>query len=183
VPLLAFFYLLTVEGLGNIWELVVQRNPFSWRKRVSGTLAVLLVLGILYTSSYVGEYGLYLQKFDAARATYAREAMGTWLRANVAPKTLIAVDAAGQVPYFSQLPAIDMFGINDVHIARLRVETLGQGTPGHEKFDLGYVLARQPQYVVIYGAMFDAIAEYERWDVAWTQDASLKEFLTLYRRK
>ena len=97
--------------------------------------------------------------------------------------TWIAVDAAGQVPYFSELPAIDMFGINDLHIGRLQVATLGQGTPGHEKFDLVYVITRQPEYVIIFGTLLDSVKEYERAPVEWTNDPALQKFLTLYRRK
>ena len=109
--------------------------------------------------------------------------MGKWLQANVPRGTLIAVDAAGQVPYFSELPAIDMFGINDLHIGRLQVATLGQGTPGHEKFDLVYVIGRAPQYVIIYGTALDNVREYERAPIEWTSDTTLQKFLTLYRQK
>lgn len=109
--------------------------------------------------------------------------MGRWLKSNVPRGTLIAVDAAGQVPYFSDLPAIDMFGINDFHIGRLAVPTLGQGTPGHEKMDLIYVLTRQPEYVIIYGTLFDSIREYARAPQVWTDDPALQKFLTLYRRR
>ncbi|MBI3742126.1 MAG: hypothetical protein HY257_10290 [Chloroflexi bacterium] len=185
-PLLPFFYLLFSTGLNKIFAWVVER----WSKRVayranklgiiaSGVLAAL----ILIASSWNGEYGIYIRGFDAANATRARETIGKWLNANVPRGTLIAVDAAGQVPYFAELPAVDMFGINDLYIGRLQVPTLGQGTPGHEKFDLGYVIARQPQYVVIYGTLFDAVPEYERASVAWTRDEKLTRFLTLYRRK
>lgn len=142
-----------------------------------------LVLGIVLASSWIGEYGIYIRGFDAGQATRARETMGRWLKTNVPRGTLIAVDAAGQVPYFSDLPAIDMFGINDFHIGRLAVPTLGQGTPGHEKMDLVYVLTRQPEYVVIYGTLFDSIREYERAPQVWTDDPALQKFLTLYRRR
>jgi hypothetical protein len=93
------------------------------------------------------------------------------------------VDAAGQVPYFSELPAVDMFGINDLHIGRLQVPTLGQGTPGHEKFDLVYVITRHPEYVIIYGTLLDSVKEYERAPQVWTTDNTLSKFLSLYQRK
>jgi hypothetical protein len=40
------------------------------------------------------------------------------------------------------LPVLDMFGLMDPHIARLDGER-------HQKFDADYVLARQPEYVLI----------------------------------
>jgi len=177
-PLLPFFYLLLAEGLGELWAMVAARAS-----RIAWVASGLVIGAILVASSLNGEYGIYIRSFDAGRATQARVTMGRWLKANVPRGTLIAVDAAGQVPYFSELPAIDMFGINDLHIGRLQVATLGQGTPGHEKFDLVYVITRQPEYVIIFGTLLDSVREYERAPVEWTDDPALQKFLTLYRRK
>jgi hypothetical protein len=186
VPLLAPFYLLFSTGIVEIWSWIVDRFPQVWMtQRKYATLALSLALGaaLFAFSSWNGEYGIYISGFDAANATLARETMGKWLRANVPAGTLIAVDAAGQVPYFSELPAIDMFGINDLHIGRLNVATLGQGTPGHEKFDLGYVIGRAPTYVVIYGTLLDSVKEYTRAPVDWTANPALSKFLTLYQKR
>lgn len=185
-PLLAPFYLLFSAGIVEIWSWVVDRFSKARRGRASyAAIALCLALGIalFVFSSWNGEYGIYINGFDAANATLARETMGKWLRTHVPSGTLIAVDAAGQVPYFSELPAIDMFGINDLHIGRLNVPTLGEGTPGHEKFDLGYVIGRAPSYVVIYGTLLDSVKEYERAPVDWTDNQALIKFLTLYRRR
>jgi len=65
-------------------------------------------------------------------------------------KPLIAVDAAGCLPFFSRLPAIDMMGLNDHHIARRRPANFGRGWLGHELGDGAYVLGRRPD-VIIYG--------------------------------
>jgi len=177
-PLLPFFYLLFSTGLETLW------NHLGARTQRFGTLAASALIGALWlASSWYGEYGIYIRSFDAARATQARVTMGRWLYANVPRGTLIAVDAAGQVPYFAELPAIDMFGINDLHIGRLNVATLGRGTPGHEKFDLIYVITRQPEYIVIFGTALDNVREYERAPVEWTNDPGLQKFLTLYRRR
>ncbi len=146
------------------------------------TVALVLSIALWFASAYNGEFRIFIGGFDAARATEARIAAGKWLKANVPAGTWIAVDAAGQVPYFSELPAIDMFGINDLHIGRMPVATLGQGTPGHEKFDLGYIIARAPQYVIIYGTLFDNVSEYRRAPVQWTNDPALENFLTIYER-
>ena len=186
VPLLAPFYLLFSTGIVEIWQWIVDKWLHSWGTRVKyAAIAVSILLGALLFafSSWNGEYGIYIRGFDAAEATRARETMGRWLYSHVPRGTWIAVDAAGQVPYFSELPAIDMFGINDLHIGRMKVATLGEGTPGHEKFDLGYVIARDPKYVVIYGNLFDSVKEYERAPVEWTTDPAMEKFLTLYRRR
>jgi hypothetical protein len=181
VPMLAFVYLLIAAGIVLAAEYLVRNTRSA--AYAAGTAGVLLAMGIWYASSLNGEYRIYIGGFDAARATEARVTAGKWLAQNVPPGTWIAVDAAGQVPYFSGLPTIDMFGINDVHIGRMPVPTLGSGTPGHEKFDLGYILARAPQYVVIYGTLFDSVSEYKRAEVKWTDDPELEKFLTIYERR
>lgn len=180
VPILPLVYLMTAAGL--VWIVayfVRERQSARW---VTAGVGVLLAFAIGFASSYNGEYRIFIGGFDAARATEARITAGKWLERNVPRGTWIAVDAAGQVPYFSGLPAIDMFGINDLHIGRMPVATLGEGTPGHEKFDLGYILARAPRYVVIYGTLFDSVSEYRRANVKWTDNPELEKFLTIYER-
>jgi hypothetical protein len=186
VPLLAPLYLLFSTGAVDLWRWIVDKWLRGWetqtRYAAVGVSIVLAAL-LLGVSSWRGEYGTYIQGFDAGNATLARVTMGRWLKANVPRGTLIAVDAAGQVPYFAELPAIDLFGINDLHIGRLPVATLGQGTPGHEKMDLIYVITRAPQYVIIFGTLFDSVREYERAPVEWTENPVLHKFLTLYQRR
>lgn len=59
----------------------------------------------------------------------------------------IAVDAAGSLPYFSGLPAIDMLGLNDRFLARQKPSNFGRGYIGHELGDGAYVLSTQPDLV------------------------------------
>jgi hypothetical protein len=72
---------------------------------------------------------------------------GRWLNANVPKGTLLAAEPVGALGYFSQLPIVDMLGVNDEHIAHLPVDNLGHGTAGHEKGDFAYVLSRCPQLI------------------------------------
>lgn len=65
-------------------------------------------------------------------------------------RPLVAVTAAGCIPYWSELPSIDMLGLNDRFIARNRPEDFGQGRLGHELGDGEYVLARKPDLVVFH---------------------------------
>jgi hypothetical protein len=62
-------------------------------------------------------------------------------------RPLVAVDAAGAVPYASGLPSLDMLGLTDAHIARLRSANVGRGVLGHELGDGAYVLSRKPDFV------------------------------------
>lgn len=63
-----------------------------------------------------------------------------------AEQPLMAVTAAGTLPYFSKLPCLDMLGLNDRHIARKRPEHAG--SLAHDHADGTYVLDRQPDLIV-----------------------------------
>ena len=62
------------------------------------------------------------------------------------PNRTMAVEAAGKIPYFSGLEAIDMLGLTDSHIAH--VEAKPYRNPGHNKTDPAYVLDRRPDLIV-----------------------------------
>lgn len=57
---------------------------------------------------------------------------------------LIAVDAAGAIPLFSRLPALDMLGLNDRYLAHHRPKGMGKDLIGHELGDADYYLRRRP---------------------------------------
>jgi arabinofuranosyltransferase len=104
-------------------------------------------------------YGLTLatlQFGDAAAARARRErwewdgkAIGSLLkRAFHQAQPLMAVDPAGCLPFFSQLPSIDMLGLNDWHIARHPPPRFGRGPLAHDFGDGKYVLKRKPDLVL-----------------------------------
>jgi len=66
-------------------------------------------------------------------------------------RPLIAVINAGCIPYASQLPALDMLGLNDAYIAHHRPADMGRGLIAHETGDGAYVLARKPDLVAFCG--------------------------------
>ena len=82
------------------------------------------------------------RRFRYAGATYDRWIeLGRFLgRPEHRGKTL-AVDAAGKVPYYSHLAAIDMLGLTDKHIGH---RPAARFSVGHSKHDAEYVLARRP---------------------------------------
>ena len=57
---------------------------------------------------------------------------------------LLAVDAAGKIPFYSGLPVVDMLGLNDVHIAHRPARFF---EAGHNKYDPEYVLSRRPELI------------------------------------
>jgi hypothetical protein len=66
---------------------------------------------------------------------------------------LLAVDAAGALPYWSGLPCLDMLGLNDRYLAQHPPPSFGRGEIGHELGDGGYVLGRRPDIVAFNGAI------------------------------
>ncbi|MGH8601334.1 MAG: beta galactosidase jelly roll domain-containing protein [Gammaproteobacteria bacterium] len=62
------------------------------------------------------------------------------------PDALLAIDAAGKVPYYSELPTLDMLGLNDRHIGRRKMPEQPFIT-AHSKHDADYVLSRKPQLI------------------------------------
>lgn len=202
VPVLPLFYLLLARGLLLAWETgrgwfarwQSTRHPLVYAaaetrpgSRILAVLLVAAIAGVLWIqSSLHGEKALFLDPFDARLAGRARTGMGKWLRVNVARDTYIAVDAAGQMPFYSDLRALDLYGLNDLNIAHRQVASMGQGTPGHEKMDMDYVIfTAQPDYIIIYGTAFDWLSafSYERVDLPWTEDPQLKAFLGVYERQ
>lgn len=82
---------------------------------------------------------------------WSGEPVGRFLRKVFeAQRPLLAVDAAGALPYFYQLPCLDMLGLNDRYIARHPPPGLGSGFIGHELGDGRYVLSRKPDLIAFW---------------------------------
>jgi hypothetical protein len=80
-----------------------------------------------------------------ARFSSGYDHIGRWLDAALPADFVIAVNAAGVVPFRTMRPTIDMLGLCDEHIAHVdRVE----GPLGHEKHDPAYVLSRRPDLII-----------------------------------
>jgi arabinofuranosyltransferase len=77
--------------------------------------------------------------------------VGAFLRhAFTEQQPLLAVDAAGCLPFFYQLPALDMLGLTDRHIATHPPPGFGSGFLGHELGDGKYVLSRKPDLIAFW---------------------------------
>lgn len=79
-------------------------------------------------------------------------------------RPLLAVDAAGSLPFYSELPALDMLGLTDRHLAHHRPETFGKGPIGHELGDADYYWEKRPDIVcfAVPPCSFDAKYREER---------------------
>jgi len=72
---------------------------------------------------------------------------------------LIAVTAAGSLPFWSELPALDMLGLNDYYLPRHPPKDMGEGFMGHELGDGRYVLDSKPDIIIFHvGSNMDMIS-------------------------
>ncbi len=72
----------------------------------------------------------------------AHGALGARIAARTSRDAVVAMDDAGLAPLLADRRVVDMLGLNDAHIAHLHGRFA-------EKFDVGYVLARRPDLIVL----------------------------------
>jgi len=65
-----------------------------------------------------------------------------WMRRELPEPGLLALGEAGIIPYYTKLPVLDLHGLMDPHVARLRGGL-------HRKYDGDYVFRREPKYVFL----------------------------------
>ncbi len=86
--------------------------------------------------------------------------IGEWLKERYPEGTTIAVSTAGAIPFASELPCIDLFGLNTKEIARTPIKQRERAYPGHEKSNPDYVLGRKPAYIQLFPLLFFSSREY-----------------------
>ena len=135
IPVLPFLALLAQEAVQRLGD---------WLGSVWRALAVLMAVGV----GVYGYLGTYRQAARVAEDRHAnleaRKLVGDWLAVEFPSTALLAIHSAGAIPYYSGLPTVDMWGLTDARIARVRPEHMGEGIPGHEKTDPRYVFQRHP---------------------------------------
>ncbi len=144
VPLLAVLLTLGMaEAMTLCYSSEPRRNPFR-------SIAVWALMAVLLVSQGTAAFrGRQSQYVDADRERMQdRIAIGRWLAEHY-PEETIALNAAGAIPFYSGMKAIDMLGLNDRQIARSQPETMGEGVAGHEKYDVEYVLSRRPGLIFV----------------------------------
>jgi len=84
----------------------------------------------------------YLKKYAEDRIP-----VGQWFGKNAHPDDLMTVGGAGVIPYYSGIPAYDVFGLVDAHIAHDQHMSVSN-RPGHEKWGSdAYMLSRNPTLI------------------------------------
>lgn len=142
-PILPLLYLAAALGAVFMLEAPVERYHRLLARPAFALLFTMLLLATLYPSLK----GAPSVEMDRRRVA-DMAVIGRWLAEKLPPDTTIAVERAGVIPYYSRLPTLDMLGLNDEHIAHGDAP-VGKGFPGHEKYDIGYVLGKRPQLILL----------------------------------
>ncbi len=111
---------------------------------------LLIALALPARNAFAGPYRAFVVE-DRARVELHWVQIGKWLARHADPaRDLVALPVAGAIAYYGGIPAIDMLGITDRHIAHAFVPHPGKGIAGHEKHDMPYVLSRKPTFFIHY---------------------------------
>jgi hypothetical protein len=136
---------LAALGAWMLWQRSAVRGSVAVARQAVLTLA-LWVMCTLVPAAFDPQVRA-CRTADAA-SRYGR-VVGEWLAATYPRGTLVATNAAGSLPYYSDLPVVDMLGLTDRHIARARADA--RQWIGHERGDGDYVLSRRPALVILGG--------------------------------
>lgn len=165
---------LTLLVVWTVYSVTVTCQPFGYRMLIPCYVLLAFLVAdaldwvveqgtIAHVTAWVATLGL-LALFARAQQADKNIAMAHWRKPPISVKAatvgntlreafedrdpLVAVDAAGAIPFYSGLRSLDMLGLNDAHIARHHDESFGYGVQGHELGDGAYVLSRQPDIIV-----------------------------------
>jgi len=146
---------------------ILIRAAQQARLRQTAIAATSFVLGLFLLLAYITSPGIQAQANSWREVFETRKKAGLYLREHYPPDTLVALNQAGIIPYYSQLPTIDMLGLNDVHIAHYgkRDYTLWYA---HQAGDGEYVLSQKPDIIIFGGRGLNAqpgefISDKEIW--------------------
>ena len=123
-----------------------QAAPIRRSHGVAFAIAMALHVGLQFRDSENRRAKAELWEWDGY-------AIGTLLKTAFGARSpLLAVDAAGALPYWSELPSLDMLGLNDRYLATHPPPGFGTGEIGHELGDGAYVLSRAPDVIAFNNA-------------------------------
>jgi len=132
-------FLITLIPLGIATVLTMDIPRFSQKAKSGVVLAIVLLQFTPYITDRRFEYRV--DKYDRWME------LGKHL-AREHPAGVLAIDAAGKVPFYTKLYTIDMYGMNDRYIAHRPTSFF---SVGHNKSDMDYVLSRDPTLIAAWG--------------------------------
>ena len=144
--LLPSTYVLAADGLSAL----ASRTEKVWLRRGATAFALALVGGNVARDLGFERRGhaSVMTRAEMGSTPLPWIAVGKWLRRFAQPGEILAVEAAGAMPYYSGMQAVDMLGLNDREVAR-QPAALGRHI-GHRKLATQeYLERRQVTFVFI----------------------------------
>jgi hypothetical protein len=186
VPIFPFLYLLVADAAAGLEGAALasaaggappSRRALASRALGMGLLGALLALTTFHPSSTFA----WREWERGNEFTGDMRMVGRWLREHVPPQTWIAVNAAGALPWESELRTIDMLGLNDREIALTPVAGLGRGfLAGHEKGNGDSVLRRRPEIILVGGVTLERSAVGKSWTAHFRSEQEIAVRPDLY---
>ncbi|HEX6850112.1 MAG TPA: hypothetical protein VF139_01805 [Candidatus Polarisedimenticolaceae bacterium] len=125
---------------------IARASTARWRGLV---LAAGSVVGIGLVA-YDARPDVLLEYETGKDFTAKMRTVGRWMKANVPPGTVIAVNYVGALPWESGLPTIDMLGLTDAAVGRSPIAGRFR-FPGHAKGNGASILERRPGLILMGG--------------------------------
>ena len=127
--------------------------------------AILLAIIILLIISGEPWFSYSIDNAPLLKADIRRVKLGLHIAENTSPEAVIAVHAAGQIPYYLERTTIDLLGLNDPVVAKGQGH--GEFYPGHNKWDYDYSIGQlQPDLIA---DNFAPLAEFMRGNQQYTK--------------
>ena len=144
------FMVLAVAGITTLVDFLSQRVPSAGLPAHGTGITAFFSAALIALWFFLPltPPGTFTPERTHMRLVTGLTALGEYLKATAPQGATLAIEVAGVVPFESELPTIDMLGLNDAHIAHTIVAT-GEARAGHEKQDPDYVLARRPLYIAV----------------------------------
>jgi arabinofuranosyltransferase len=166
--------------------LIIKLEMLKQQKRQF--LKKVLLLGILLVSVFFSSALSWKEHFDGNIPIFDsdvnRVRLGLLIRNHTDENAMIGVFAAGQIPYYSNLRAIDLLGKNDKVIAHQNVTNFLK--PGHNKRDYNYSIKTYYPDVIVdeFNELDDWFVQnkldYIRFGSLWIRESSEKTHFPEY---
>jgi len=160
VPLLPLPFLATSRTLVRLF------TPIRRRAGAAGALAVAVAVAITtgFVSDAFAERRTAIGRLDREGRASMERVLAFFLR-EAPPGSLVAAEAVGHLGYYApNLRILDMWGLNDEHIAHTTAEPTAKF--GHDKFDLDYVASKKPDYAYVLYATLEPFP-IPTYDLCW----------------
>jgi arabinofuranosyltransferase len=145
IPVIVIFTFAIIDGTFLVSKYIEHKNSLIRPALLVG----LTILFVLYLLIQCNDPKNKKVKFE--RWEWDGQVVGLLLKtAFTKQQPLIAVTAAGCLPYWSGLPALDMLGLNDYYLPRHPPKHFGQGSLGHELGSGAYVMDSKPDIIIFH---------------------------------